>query len=63
MQEWEQVTVAAPAQALLVKPIELTDELQMLQLIPAANFTTFLTLTLVHVAHFSSTQVAQDAEN
>lgn len=45
-QEWEQVTVAAPAQALLVKSIELIDELQMLQLIPAANFTASLTLPL-----------------
>lgn len=61
--EWEQVTVAAPAQALLVKSIKLMDELQMLQLIPAANFTAFLTLTLVHVAHFNSIQLAQDAEN
>lgn len=55
--------MAAPAQALLVKSIELIDELQMLQLIPAANFTAFLTLALVHLVHCNSFWVAQDAEN
>lgn len=63
MQEWEQVTVAAPAQTVIVKSSELIDELQMLQLVPAADFTAFLTLTQVRVAHFNSVQVAQDAEN
>lgn len=60
MQEWEQVIVATPAQALLVKSIELIDELQMLQLIPAASFSLPYS---VHAAHFNSIQVTQDAEN
>ena len=62
-QEWELITAAAPTWAVIVRSVEFIDELQILQ-VPAANFTAFLTLTLVHVAHFSkSIQAAEDAEN